>query len=280
MARSDWNRPDVEPVKEGFRRIKLTISYDGSAFHGWQTQDNAPSVQEEIAKVLSSVVGDKVEVFGSGRTDAGVHALGQVAHFDTTSVLPSEKFAIILNTKLDKNIRILSSETAPIGFHARYTTMAREYWYLIKPLDLMLPFDNKHYGFYKTLPDIDRLNLYAGCLFGTHDFTTFASSRDLCPSKFRDIYVSQWDMVKDQFGQDVLRYKVCGNAFLYHQVRSMVGTMVESARLGIEKKAFQAILDSKDRAKAMKTAPSDGLYLARISYDEDEYRWFEEEYGR
>lgn len=280
MSRIDWNRPEIERVEEGYRRIRLLVSYDGSAFHGWQKQKNELSVQGKIEDALSDVTGEDVLLFGSGRTDAGVHALGQVAHFDTRSKIDGAKFSLILNTKLEKAIRILSSEEASDFFHARYSTMAREYWYLIKRMDLMLPFDSKRYSFVKDYSDIDLLNSYADCIFGTHDFTTFASARDECPSKFRDIYLSKWDMIKDQFGCDVLRYRVCGNAFLYHQVRSMVGTMLESSRIKLAKQEFRSILDSKDRSRAMKTAPPDGLYLARISYDEDEYAWFEEKYGR
>lgn len=280
MSRIDWNRPEIERVEEGYRRIRLLVSYDGSAFHGWQKQKNELSVQGKIEDALSDVTGEDVLLFGSGRTDAGVHALGQVAHFDTRSKIDGAKFSLILNTKLEKTIRILSSEEASDFFHARYSTMAREYWYLIKRMDLMLPFDSKRYSFVKDYSDIDLLNSYADCIIGTHDFTTFASARDECPSKFRDIYLSKWDMIKDQFGCDVLRYRVCGNAFLYHQVRSMVGTMLESSRIKLAKQEFRSILDSKDRSRAMKTAPPDGLYLARISYDEDEYAWFEEKYGR
>lgn len=280
MARSDWNRPEIEPAKEGYRRIRLTVSYDGSLFHGWQEQDNAISVQGEIRRILSDTTEEEIAVIGSGRTDAGVHALGQVAHFDTQSKINANKFSLILNTRLDKSIRVLLSEEAPSDFHARYSTMAREYWYLIKRIDMMLPFDDKHIGAYKILPNLDTLNSYAECLFGTHDFTSFASARDECPSKYRDIYLSSWDIVKDAFGYDILRYRVCGNAFLYHQVRSMVGTMIESANEGLSKEEFKAILDSKDRSKAKRTAISDGLYLARISYDENEYAWFEEQYGR
>ena len=280
MARTDWNRPEVEPVAEGYRRIKLTISYDGSLFHGWQEQNNAHSVQQTIADLLKRVTKEDTVLLGSGRTDAGVHALGQVAHFDTKSQIDAEKFATILNSQLDKSIRIISSEDAPAGFHARYTTMAREYWYYVKRMDEMLAFDDKRYAFYKRLPSLETLNGYASILFGTHDFTTFASSRDLCPSKWRDVYVSEWEEVTDQYGCKALRYKVCGNAFLYHQVRSMVGTMVECGLLGYTDEQFKAILDSKDRSKALRTAPADGLYLARISYDENEYMWFEEQYGR
>lgn len=279
MARSDWRRPEVEPVPEGFRRIKLSVSYDGSKYHGWQSQDNAVSVQSRLEEVLKEVTKEE-ELFiqGSGRTDSGVHALDQVCHFDTRSTIPADKFRIILNTKLEKSIRVHSS-TEPEGiFHARFTTYSREYWYLVKRMDEMLPFDENRYCFVKELPDIDVLNGYARHLFGTHDFTTFCSSRDECPSKYRDIYVSEWVKEVDSYGCEVLKYRVAGNAFLYHQVRSMVGTMLEGSRMGLSSDEFKAKLDSKDRSEALRTAPSEGLYLAKISYDEEEYRWFEEEY--
>ena len=281
MARSDWNRPSVEPVEEGYRRIRLVVSYDGSAWHGWQAQNNMPSIQEELSRILSLITSEDIVVLGSGRTDAGVHALGQVAHFDTKSRIDASKFAIILNSKLDKSIRIISSDEPEGIFHARFTTMAREYWYFIKRMDEALPFDDKHCSLYKRIPDIDLLNGYAECIFGTHDFTTFASARDMCASKCRDVYVSKWDFVADMYGNKCLRYRVCGNAFLYHQVRSMVGTMMEAGLLGMSVDDFRLILEGKDRSKALRTAPSDGLYLARISYDENEYAWFEEaNYGR
>ena len=277
MARKDWRRPEIERVEAGKRRVKLTVSYDGLKYHGWQAQDNAISVQSEIMRILSSVTKEDVEVFGSGRTDAGVHALGQVCHFDTSSLLPAEKFKVILNTKLDKSIRILKAEDADPYFHARFSTMAREYWYMIKRFDDMLPFDDGRYSFVREFPSLKLLNGYAESLYGTHDFTTFASSRDISESKCRDIYTSRWDIFPDQYGYEVLRYRVAGNAFLYHQVRSMVGTMLEAGFKSESPESFKERLDSKDRGKALKTAPSSGLYLARISYDDKEYLWFEEE---
>lgn len=279
MARSDWRRPDVEPVAEGWRRIKLTLSYDGSKYHGWQSQNNAVSVQSRIEEILKSVTGEEaLYLQGSGRTDAGVHALDQACHFDTKSQIPADKFKVILNTKLEKSIRITSASEPTELFHARFTTYSREYWYLVKRLDDMLPFDESRYCFVRELPDIDVLNSYAAILFGTHDFTTFASARDECPSKVRDIYVSKWEKEVDAYGYEVLKYRVAGNAFLYHQVRSMVGTMLEASKLGLSAEDFKARLDKKDRQQALRTAVSDGLYLAKISYDEEEYRWFEEEY--
>lgn len=279
--RSDWNRPEVyDTPGDGERRIRLSVSYDGSEYHGWQSQGDYASVQSVISGCVSKVVGKDTVVYGSGRTDSGVHALDQGCHFDTSSSIDPERFAVILNTLLPKSIRVRSSSLAPEGFHARYSTMSREYWYLIKESGSMLPFDRKRVAPYRTLPPISLLSEYAGFLFGTHDFTTFASARDQSLSRVRDVYVSEWDTIADAYGEPLLRYRVAGNAFLYHQVRSMVGTMAEAAIAGESAEAFKARLDAKDRDKALRTAPPDGLYLASVSYDADKYQWFEEEYGR
>ncbi|MBR1918495.1 MAG: tRNA pseudouridine(38-40) synthase TruA [Spirochaetales bacterium] len=279
MARSDWHRPQVEPVPEDKRRIKLTISYDGSAFHGWQCQDNGVSVQDTIQRALNDLTGLEIAVLGSGRTDRGVHALGQVAHFDVprTVTIPAEKYAVALNTKLPQSVRILSSEECTGVFHARFTAMAREYRYYVKAKEDMLPFDTRHIAGVHHLPPIELLNSYASFIKGTHDFTAFCSARDDCPSKFRDIYESFWSEERDIYGRRVYVYTVCGNAFLYHQVRSMVGTMLSLGQNGSPAEAFRDILESRQRSKALQTAVSDGLYLSRISYDEEEYRWFEED---
>ncbi len=279
MSREDWKRPKVVmPIDK--RRIKLVISYDGSAFHGWQEQRDEVTVQEVIRCELEDFLEEEIELPGSGRTDSGVHALGQVAHFDTKSTLPAEKFAIILNSRLPLSIRIIQSEEVKQLFHARYTSYAREYWYYIKEWKDMLPFDSNRYAALKKLPSLDLLNEYAAVIVGTHDFTSFCSSKDICPSKVRDIYISKWDLQNDSYGLPFYRYIVVGNAFLYHQVRSMVGTMVEAALKEESVNSFKERLDKKNREMALKTYPSEGLYLKRVSYDEEEYRWFEEKYGR
>ena len=279
--RSDWRRPaEYSLPGEGERRIMLRVSYDGSEYHGWQAQGNAVSVQETLSSALSDLLGTRTEVYGSGRTDRGVHALSQACHFDTASSIDPTLYAVILNTRLPKSIRVLSSKEAPEGFHARFSTMSREYWYLIKESGAMLPWDWGHVTPLKKLPDPEVLSAYASALQGTHDFTTFASARDPSPSKVRDIYVSEWDGIHDGFGCRILRYRTAGNAFLYHQVRSMVGTMVGAALLGEKPSSFRDRLEGRDRSLALKTAAPDGLYLADVSYDEGKYQWFEAEHVR
>ena len=278
--RSDWKRPhEWAGPADGWKRIMMFVSYDGSDFHGWQSQGDGCAVQDRLSEVISSLAEEDIQVYGSGRTDSGVHALRQGCHFDTPLSISPEKYRMIFNTRLPRSIRVLYSGEAPEGFHARFSTQSREYWYLVKEEKDMLPFDSRHITQVKKFPDIDVLNSYASAIEGTHDFTTFASSKDISESKFRDIYLSSWDIMKDLYGFDVLRYRVAGNAFLYHQVRSMTGTMLEAALKGEDAVSFVSRLDAKDRTLALKTAPSDGLYLADVSYDEEKYRWFEDRYA-
>lgn len=278
MARSDWRRPALTPMEPGYRRIKLTVAYDGSAYHGWQSQDNAGSVQSDLESAVLALTGCTITVNGSGRTDAGVHALAQVCHFDIPEriTIPGEKFAPALNSRLSSAVRIISSEEMDESFHSRFTTMAREYRYFVKSRQDFLPYDEGYVAAVTRLPSLELLDSYAACLIGTHDFTTFASSRDESPSHYRDIYESYWREGTDKWGMRYYCYTVVGNAFLYHQVRSMVGTMLILAGKDAPASEFRRRLDAANRGEALTTASADGLYLARISYDEDEYRWFEE----
>lgn len=279
MARADWNRPSsFKGLDEGERRIRLFLSYDGSLFSGWQRQDGERTVQQEIEDTLSSILEEDVTLFGSGRTDSGVHALRQCAHFDTRRCIAADKFRIILNTHLSKDIRVISSDEVGPDFHARFTTESREYWYLIKRAEDMLPFDDKRITPVRRFYPLSEMNALASVLKGTHDFTTFSSSKDKSLSKMRDIYVSEWDEISDKYGYRLMRYKVAGNAFLYHQVRSMVGTMLSFLSKGMGEIELKKILDAKDRTLVHKTAPSDGLYLADVSYDREKYEWFERQH--
>ena len=282
MARSDWKRPSEFSAPEGRRRVALEVSYNGRAFNGWQSQNNALSVQDTIAAASERLLGERnIDVVGSGRTDSGVHAFGQVAHveFDTCDI-PVRAFCQGLNAFLPTTVRIRKSWDVEPSFHARYSAMAREYRYFCKVGEGHDSFTEGLVTMLREFPDFDLLNGYASLLVGTHDFTTFASARDICPSKVRDIYESSFSWVTSIYGEKVLCYRICGNAFLYHMVRSLVGSMLEFAKRGAPVSEFASALEAKDRFLAGKTAPSDGLYLWRVSYDPEEYQWFEDKYGK
>lgn len=278
MARSDWRRPSLEPLAEGVRRIALKVSYDGSAFCGWQFQNNGISVQQTLESALAEMLGFPVSIYGSGRTDAGVHALGQVCHFDIRSTVPVRAFKPRLNSLLPFSVRVMEAKEMDDSFHCRYTAMARRYCYLVKARGDITPFDAGRVYPVRSLPSLELLNGYASVLKGTHDFTTFCSAKDECESKFRDIYESYWSRETDTWGAVRYRYTICGNAFLYHMVRSLTGSMLEYAHKGVSVKRFKEMLEAKERSLAGITAPGCGLYLEYISYDPEEYLWFEEIY--
>ncbi|MGE4584781.1 MAG: tRNA pseudouridine(38-40) synthase TruA [Sphaerochaeta sp.] len=278
MARSDWKRPALEPLAPGRRRIRMTVSYHGKHYSGWQRQANATSVALVLEETVKQMINEDVEVIGSGRTDSGVHALGQVCHMDIKNQkIKAEKFSLALNRLLPPDIRILESSEVDDSFHARFTSMARMYRYYFKQERDMTAFDDLLVAKIKEFPSLELLNGYAKNVQGTHDFTTFTASGDLCPSKWRDIYESYWDIETDRWGKPLLTYTICGNAFLYKMVRSLVGSMMEFAQKGKTVQDFSDILEAKDRSLAGRTASACGLYLYRISYDEQEYAWFEEQ---
>ena len=268
MARSDWRRPTEFPIIEGHRRIRLLLSYDGAHYSGWQRQKSARSVQEEIERAFYAVIKEHVRVQGSGRTDAKVHARGQVAHVDIKNQsVPAQKFSLALNTNLPQDVRIIESSEESEHFHARFTSICREYRYYIKEFSSITPFDRNRVCRIKKFPPIDLLNSYAACLVGTHDFSTFGAAADQSESKVRDLYTSHFSFEPSQWGGDFLVYTVSGNAFLMHQVRSMVGTMLQLGETQEPSEEFMRRLNAKDRTQAGRTAPPDGLFLYRIDYD-------------
>lgn len=282
MAREDWKRPAVFSAPEGRRRVALELSYDGRLFNGWQRQKDAVSVQQNLIDAVIAMIGDRnVDVVGSGRTDSGVHAYGQVAHveFDTCDI-PAKAFHMGLNSRLPYSIRIRRSWDVEPSFHARYSAMAREYRYFCRCGEPHDPFTDGLVTVLKEFPDIGLLNSYAAEIVGTHDFTTFACSKDICPSKVRDIYEAEFGWNESMYGCKLLCFRIAGNAFLYHMVRSLMGTMLDYAAENRSAAEFRELLESRTRILVGRTAPSDGLYLWRVSYDPEEYRWFEEKYGR
>lgn len=268
MARSDWKRPTEFPLAPGCRRIRIDLGYDGASFSGWQRQSGVRTVQEEVERALAKMLKKPVHVQGSGRTDAGVHAIGQVAHFDIENhSVPVEAFPVALNQLLPHDVRITASALVNEHFHARFTSISREYRYYVKRVRDYTPFDRDRVCRVREFPPLALLNAYAEAIVGTHDFSTFSAAGDQSHSRIRDMYVSEFSLQDSQWGGQMLVYRVSGNAFLMHQVRSMVGTMLQLGERGAEEDEFKRRLESTDRLEAGRTAPPGGLYLYRIAYD-------------
>ena len=268
MSRFSWERPKDFPLAAGKRRLKFTIAYDGAHFSGWQRQHQARTVQEELEKVLLKMLKEEVTVHGSGRTDAGVHALAQVAHIDIANQsVPIEAFVPALNQLLPRDVRLLAAELVDEHFHARFTTISREYHYYVKEERNFTPFDHQRAAKVKEFPNLELLNGYATTILGTHNFTTFGASADQSHSKIRDVYHSFFTVEPSKWGGDLLIYKVCANAFLMHQVRSMVGTMLQFGSKGYTVDEFKRVLNACNRLEAGRTSGPEGLYLYRILYD-------------
>lgn len=248
------------------RAIRLVVSYDGTDFGGWQRQKNARSVQEELEKALEKMHGHPVRLTGAGRTDAGVHALGQVAGFFTDiASIPAGKFLPALNQLLPRDIRIVAAGDAPPDFHARFDASLRKYRYFILYGDAQDAFSQRYAWHVSRQPSIGKLNAMASVIAGEHDFSAFASAKDISLSKCRFIQDSSF-----WFEGEKLVYQVSANAFLWRMVRSLVGTMLFfEPKCGDEKDAaslMKSILESRDRKLAGPTAPPQGLFLWHVEY--------------
>ena len=243
------------------RRIHLTIEYDGTNYAGWQRQSNALAVQQVIEEALSRLTGERVVLHGASRTDAGVHALGQSAHFDTESRIPGEKFSYAVNTMLPPDIRISASEDADPGFHARFSTVGKRYRYLF--------YDARHAGALNRLthahsiyPLNDALmRAEARVLIGTHDFAAFAASG----SVVRDTVRTIWRADVTREGHDVMLI-VEGSGFLYNMVRIIAGTLRDIGSGKLEQGALIRAIETGDRLELGVTAPAHGLTLMEVFY--------------
>ena len=246
------------------RNIKLTIEYDGKEFNGWQKQPNKLNIQGEIEKAIKQITGEEVDLTASGRTDAGVHALGQVANFKTNSELPIEKFPIALNANIKKSIVIKSAEEIEERFHSRLTCKRKTYRYVI---------NNSKYGtaIYRNLEthipmklDIQKMQQAVKYFEGEHDFKAFKASGTSSKSSVRTIYKAE---VIDA-GNERIYIELTGNGFLYNMVRIIAGTLVDVGLGKIEPEDIKEIIKSQKRENAGKTLPPQGLYLVEVEYGE------------
>ena len=239
----------------------LLVEYDGSLFHGWQRQLNAPSVQEELEKALFALLGQHVAVTGAGRTDAGVHALGQVCHFRCVSSIPPDRFAYALNHLLPEGVRVQRSMEVPPVFHARYWAAGKHYRYRIHLS--MFPSALERQRAWQLRPPLDfsAMERASRAFLGTHDFRGFAASGSQVKSTVRTIY----DIRLTRQGCDwVLDY--WGNGFLYNMVRIITGTLVAVGQGKLDPEELPGLIASGDRKAAGMTAPPQGLYLVKVFY--------------
>ena len=207
------------------KNIRLRLEYDGTSYFGWQRQKNAVSIQQVIEEGICSITGENVALIGSGRTDSGVHARGQVANFHTNSSIPPDKFSFALNTRLPLDIRVKESKEVPMDFHARYCALAKRYTYSMVMDRQGIAIGRDYYYHVKQNLDIDNMVRGAKIFQGTHDFKAFMSKGSSVKSTVRTIYSSHI-ISKPPF----LYFDVIGSGFLYNMVRIMVGTLIEVGR--------------------------------------------------
>ncbi|OMP67978.1 tRNA pseudouridine(38-40) synthase TruA [Domibacillus epiphyticus] len=245
------------------KRIKCELMYDGSRFSGYQSQLNDRTVQQELEKALWKIHKKMtVKTHASGRTDAGVHALGQIVHFDTPLAMPADRWARALNGELPQDISVKRTEEVPDSFHARYSVTGKEYRYRIYRTPYRDPFRTSYAYHYPYPLDVERMKKAAAHLIGEHDFTSFCSAKTDKENKVRTVT----NILFIETGND-LEVRFTGNGFLYNMVRIMVGTLIKVGNGRMEPEDVAKILADRNRQHAGQTAPAAGLYLWQVFYD-------------
>jgi tRNA pseudouridine38-40 synthase len=245
------------------QRLKCIISYDGSAFSGYQVQPSHRTVQSVIEDALKKMhKGSPIKIYASGRTDAGVHAIGQVIHFDSPLMIPANKWKMALNSLLPDEVAVHNVQKAKPDFHARYDVESKEYRYKIsvkRERDVFLRHYCHHMPYSLNYIAMKEAMKY---FVGTHDFTSFCSARTEIEDKVRTIY--EMEFFEEE---DILTFRFVGNGFLYNMVRIIVGTLIDVGLGNRKPEEVNTIINLKDRTRAGKTAPSQGLYLWKVNYN-------------
>ena len=252
------------------RNIRLVLAYDGTDFHGWQRQPQAPTIQEEVEARIEKITSARVTLCASGRTDAGVHAAGQVANFTTDCPIPCPSLMKALNDILPASIRVRKAEEVPATFHARYSAKAKTYRYRILQSAVCPPYLARYVYHHPYPLDDRRMARAARMLAGEHDFTSFAGSdparkeKDLREdSNVRRVFHSR---VRVREELQMIVYEIRGSGFLHHMVRNIAGTLLEVGSGKLSPDDVPDILEARDRGKAGPTAPAGGLWLVRVEY--------------
>ena len=243
------------------KRIKLTIAYDGTNYCGWQIQPNGITIEEVLNKALTKMLDEEIIIIGASRTDSGVHAMGNVAVFDTETTIPADKIGVALNQRLPDDIVITKSEEVPLDFHPRYCNCSKTYEYHIINTRIPIPTKRLTNYFVSYVLDIDKMRQAASYLVGEHDFVSFCNVRTDVENTVRTI--TELDILTN--GNEIT-IRITGNGFLYNMVRIIVGTLIRVGRGFYEPEKVKEILEAKDRKAAGVTAPAHGLMLVEINY--------------
>lgn len=245
------------------KRVKLIVAYDGTRYHGWQVQPNGITIESELNRHLSELLRENITVMGASRTDAGVHALGNVAVFDTNARMPAEKISYAMNTRLPADIRIQDSCEVPQDFHPRFQKTVKTYEYRI--LNRKFPDPTKRlYSFFNYFPlDVVKMQQASLYLIGEHDFKSFCTAKPEIEDTVRTIY-----SLTVEKEQDLITIRISGNGFLYNMVRIIAGTLMRVGMGAIEPEQVKTILEAKNRKLAGETARPEGLTLVEIQYGE------------
>lgn len=238
---------------------KMIIQYDGTNYAGWQIQENAITIQQEISSAIKIILKQDVNLIGSGRTDAGVHALGQVANFKTEKDLDLYRFQFSLNSILQEDISIISIEKVNENFHSRFDAKKRTYLYLIT--QFKSPFYKKYSFFYPQKIDIGRLNELSKLFIGRKNFSSFCKKKSEIENKFCELYEILWSEKSD-----LIVVKISADRFLHGMVRAIVGTLLKSLKIEYPEKYIQEVFESENRELAGEAVPAKGLFLYKVEY--------------
>lgn len=244
------------------RRIKLTLAYDGTDFHGWQVQPGLATIQGTLEQVFGEIEGHAVHVAGSGRTDAGVHALRQTAAVSLANPIPLDNLRRAVNRLLPPSIRVLDAQEDAPDFHPRHHAVSKTYEYRIFRAEVCLPLEWRYVHHYPYPLDVDRMTALAPLLEGRHDFGAFAAADDReLESTVRTIFSSSLEVAGDH-----MFYRVSGSGFLKHMVRNIMGTLLEAGKGNLDSAGLRAFLEPGCEKRAGPTAPAKGLFLKQVEY--------------
>lgn len=246
------------------KRVMLTVAYDGTDYHGWQLQPNVTTIESVLNGALSTLLREEIKVIGASRTDTGVHALGNIAVFDTEARMPAEKISYALNQRLPQDIRIQASQEVPRDFHPRRQESRKTYEYKIYNSAFPMPVYRLYAHFTYVPLDVGQMQRAADYLIGEHDFKSFCSTATAAESTVRTIY----EIKVDRLGQ-MITIQVTGSGFLYNMVRIIAGTLIEVGRGNLKPRQMEDILMARDRMQAGPTAPACGLTLIRYEFQEN-----------